>query len=202
MDTDKRKFLLQRREQLQNKLEAEEHINSYLEPALEVLDYCRQQAIGYRIVALLSVPQAYRPHVAQCIQEQPYKEYGFAADNLHAVDGNKLLEQLWEKFPSTNEFRYVPDLPCFADYRGVAPAETQRDGLQRAVQELALPEQNVYLCYLRYGLLLEVQLEQISRYDTEELFNTWHGDTLLFAEPADWLIAFTMEDEWYGGKYA
>ena len=202
MNTNKRQLLAQRREQLQNKLEAEQHINSYLEPALEVLDYYKQQAIDYRIVALLSVPQAYQPHVAQCIQEQPYQQYGFAVDKLQATGSEKLLGQLWEKFPSTNEFRYVPDLPRFADYRGAAPAETQRDGLQRAVQKLALSEQSVYLYYLHYGLLLEVQLGQIGRHDTEELFNTWHGDVLLFSETTDWLIAFTMEDEWYGGKYA
>lgn len=200
MEHDKRTALEQRRLQLQTKLQAEAYIAQDLAPSLEILDYFNQHSVAYHIAGLVSIPDEYHSYIEQTIKQPPYRDYGFSAAALHDPELEATLQTIDEHFPSVNSFRYVPDLPRYADYRALPSESTQRDGLLKAVQALELPDKPVYLHHLRYPLVLEVPLHNLCQHDHEDLFNFWHGDAFIFSKDADWLIAFTMEEEWLGGK--
>jgi len=200
MDTDKRTALEQRRQKLQNKLQAEAYISQYLVPSLEVLDYFNQHGVAYRIAGLVSIPVEYYSYIEQAFTQPPYSDYGFAAVALHSPELQTTLQTIDDQFPSTNSFRYVPDFPRYADYRTVPPESTQRNGLQKAVEALELPDQPIYLYYLRYPLVLEVALYSLCQHDHNDLFNFWHGDAFIFGKDSDWLITFSLEEEWFGGR--
>lgn len=200
MEHDKRTALEQRRQQLQTKLQAETYIVQDLAPALEVLDYLRQHDIAYRIAGLVSIPEKYHSYIEQAFTQPQYSDYDFPISALDSPELKASLQTINDRFPSTNSFRYVPELPRYADYRALPHESTQRNGLQKAVQALELPDQPVFLHYLRYPLVIEVSLHNLAHHDNDDLFNFWHGDAFIFTSDIEWLIAFTLEDEWYGGR--
>lgn len=71
--------------------------------------------------------------------------------------------------------------------------------LQSIIKQQRFEAQEVYLYYMRYAILLQVNLHHLSRVASEELFNFYHGDAIIFAENLDWLIAYSLEDEWRAG---
>lgn len=199
MDDNKRSALEQRRQQLQVKMKAEAYIARYITPVQEIFDYIRQQEVAYQIAGLAHLPAEYHPYVEQAISEAPYKAYGFQSDHLRKPELQRKLNTIFDRFPSINSFRYVPDLPEYANYNGVPSEDGVRDGLQRVIQALALQDQQVYIYYLNYGLVLQLSLTALSDHEHEDLFNTWHGDVLIFSDELNWLIVFTLEEEWLGG---
>lgn len=71
-------------------------------------------------------------------------------------------------------------------------------GLKTAVESLALENQTVYMYYLQYAPLLQLQLYDLLPVDNENLFNFWHGDVVIFPENHSWLISYSLEEDWYG----
>ncbi len=199
MDNDKRTQLAEKREQLQIKLKAETYIERYIAPVQEIFDYLHQQEVVYQIAGLLSIPTGYHPYVEQIIMKHPYDAYGFRPDHLQKPRLKQLIETVFDQFPSTNELRYVPDLPEYAHYNGILSEDGARDGIQHVIQALGLQDQSVYVHYLNYGLALHLSLAALSDHEHEDLFNTWHGDVMIFPINLEWLIVFTLEEEWLGG---
>ncbi|MBD1433929.1 hypothetical protein H8B06_13910 [Sphingobacterium sp. DN00404] len=200
MEHDKRTQLAQKREQLQIKLKAETYIERYITPVQEIFDYLCQQGAAYQIAGLLNIPTEYHPYIKQALARTPYDVYGFQPDHLQKPRLKQLIDTVFDRFPSTNELRYVPDLPEYANYNGIPSEDGTRDAIQQVIQALGLQDQSVYVYYLNYGLVLQLSLAALSDHEHEDLFNTWHGDVMVFPESLDWLIAFSLEEEWFGGR--
>ena len=199
MDNDKRALLEQRRQQLQIKMQAEAYIERHIKPARELFDDLHQHDLAYQIAGLVSTPAEYLPYVEQAMTQPPYCDYGFHPNHLQSAELEQLLDSVFDRFPSVNALRYVPDLPGYTDYGGIPFDNDRRDGLQKVMQALGLQDQNVYVHYLQYTLVLKVSLAALSNHEHESLFNTWHGEVLIFSDNPDWLITFTLEEEWLGG---
>lgn len=201
MDNDKRSALEQRRQHLQIKIQAEAYIKLHIKSARELFDDLHQQQISYRIVGLVNTPLEYHNELIHTISQPTYRAYGLQEKHLKNAKIEKQLDQLFEKYPSVNPVRYVPNLVKYADYCGSLPLESEfRDGLSKTVQALGLIEQHVYVYYLQYTLVLQVSLAALCANDHEDIFNTWHGEVMIFADQNDWLITFTLEEEWLGGR--
>lgn len=200
MDNNKRSALEQRRQQLQLKIQAETYIERYIKPARELFDDLRQHEVTFEIAGIVYTPKEYRSHVEQTIVQSMYSDYGFQPNHLQSSAIEQLLNTLFDQYPSVNSLRYVPNLPKYADYGSVPPQGGPRDGLQKVVQAMDLRDQNVYVYYLQYALVLKVSLRDLSVHDHEDLFNTWHGEVVIFSDHPDWLITFTLEEEWLGGQ--
>ncbi|RZF59647.1 hypothetical protein EWE74_10830 [Sphingobacterium corticibacterium] len=199
MDNNKRLLLEQRRQQLQVEIKAETYIERYITPVQEIFDYLRQQEVTYQIAGIVYVPAEYLLYVEQAITKTPYDTYGFQSTHLQKPYLEQLIDTMFNRFPSTNPLRYVPDLPEYANYNGVRPENGFRDGLQQVMQALGLQDQQAYIYYLNYGVVLQLPLAALSNHEHEELFNGWHGEVLIFPIELEWLIVFTLEEEWLGG---
>lgn len=201
MDNDKRSALEQRRKHLQIKIQAEAYIIRHIKSARELFDDLHQKQVSYKIIGLINTPVDYLEEVIRTICQPTYRTYGFHEKHINNKALEKQLDVLYEKHPSIHPFRYMPELIKYADYyRDLLPEGTFRDGLRKTVEAVGLIEQKVYLYYLQYTLVLEVSLASICANDHEDIFNTWHGEVMIFDHQADWLITFTLEEEWLGGR--
>lgn len=196
----KREKLLEVRRQLQIKLKAEDYIQRTLQASLEVLNYFKKQEMAYFLPSYLFIPEAYTSYVQARLSQTPFTDLQANSFNINPPDLEAIVKSVLDHFPSKNNFHYVPDLMKYAAYRSGNQDAMLRDGLEQAIQALALPNQAVYVYWMQYGLLLQVELEIVQAHDQEDLFNTWNGDVLIFSTAADWLISFNMEDIWYGGR--
>jgi len=199
MDNDIRAKLEHRRQRLQVKIKAETHIERYIQPVQEIFDYLRRQNVAHQIAGFVYIPAEYHLYIEQTLTQAPYNAYGFQPDHLQNPSIEKLIDRVFDRFPSINQFRYVPDLPEYANYNGSQPKNGLRDGLKHVTQALDLQDQPVYVYYLNYGIVLQLSLATLSSHEHEDLFNTWHGEVMIFADHTDWLIAFTLEEEWLAG---
>jgi hypothetical protein len=200
MQPEKRRELEERRRQLQQRREAESYMETYVHPYLEVLGYLNQQAVPYKLGQLMYLNEDWYGHVTKMIQATPYNKYSFpvlSPSEMKELQG--ALDQLFDCYPSTNPLRYVPSLRKFADYSVGSPRD-DRKGLEETASALKLSDQRVYLYYLRYSPILELSLMDILKHDNEDLFNWHHGDAVIFPTDRSWLMAFTLEEEWYGGR--
>lgn len=202
MNEDKRKILEKRRKQLQTKIEAEEYIERHIHPTRDLFEALTKLNLTYYIAGLVYTPMPYLPYVEQEIAKQAYLDYGFHKEHMQSASVETILEILDRQYPTTNSICYVPALTAYANYYSAAPNQLIRDGLKKARKALALLEQEVYVYYMQYGLVLRVSLDAICLHDHEDLFSTWTGEVLIFSEATDWLITFTLEEEWLGGKIA
>lgn len=200
MDTSKRQALELRRKEFLLRMEATEYIEQRISPSLDIFAYLQQQQVDHRIAGFVHIPSEYKPYFKQAIAQPPYSDYNFEISHLETASLQALVEHLANRFPSVNPLRYVPDLTKYADYYSPPPGEVVRDGLQKARRALDLVEQEVYVFYLHPGLVLKFSLDILCMHDHEELFSTWIGEVMIFSDEGDWLITFTLEEEWIGGR--
>lgn len=200
MQSEKRRELEELRRQLQQRREAESYVETNVYPYLDVLEYLNQQAVPYKLVQLMYLSEVWHNHVTGIIQAPPYNKYRFPVlTPTEMEDLQWILDHLFNCYPSTNPLRYVPSLPKWADYRASSP-DDDRKGLEKAASSLKLSDQRVYLYYLRYSPIIELSLMDILKHDREDLFNWRHGDAVIFPTDLSWLMAFTLEEEWYAGS--
>lgn len=200
MDDNKREILEKRRLALQVKLLAKTYIDKHIAPTQGILDYLRREGVEYQIAGLPFVPVEYQPYIMEVITQPLYNDYGFRPVHLQCAALEALLDGIFERFPSVNPLRYVPDLPQYADCHAAPLQNGCRDGLEKVVQALGLEEQLVYMHFLHCGLVLIASLQELGAHDHEDIFSTWIGEVVIFPAQLDWLIAFTLEEEWLGGR--
>ena len=200
MQQSKRQELEERRRQHQLRQGAETFAASSLQSYVEILDYLDRQGVALKIIQLMYVRSEWKIPIQTILQGAPYAAYGFRPDHLEGSGMEEKMDELYLRYPSTNPLRYVPSLPKLADYNVLSPGEI-RNGLKKAAALLGLSNQKVFLYYLRYAPLIEVSLFDILEHDHKDLFNFWHGDAVIFPADLSWLMAFTLEEEWYAGKY-
>ncbi|HET8809753.1 MAG TPA: hypothetical protein VFM65_05750 [Flavobacteriaceae bacterium] len=173
---------------LQHKLKAEAFVENSIQPFTEILVLLEQRKIAYALCDLIIPDKTLLlPHLSEALKEPVFQPLLAHAGN---TDAAKNLHNLFERYPSTNALRYVPPVQKLK-----VPSI-----LKDAIDFLELQNQPVSIYYLRYAPLLKVQLYDLVFDDEDKLFNFWHGDVVIFPENLNWLIAFSLEEEWYAGR--
>lgn len=188
MTPQKRKELEIRRSKLQEKIEVASFVEKYIHPFVEILQVLKDRQMDFRIATFTNIPSEWNNLLDNTLSENPYALYEL--NKISRASGNPVIHQLLDHYPGQNAFRYVPDLPLLPPGIGV-----------ESFYEI-IPSQNdwVYLYYFAYPLLLELYLPDIKKADIEDLFNLWHGDAIIFPKNYEWLLAYSLEEEWRYGK--
>lgn len=184
--------LEQLRTHLNIKLKAKDFLEKELSPFTEIFNFLNQSKVTYTLVDLLGYQQEWAPYFQEELKKPPYDQLN---DDISKLKTQDLLSRLFDLYPSVNELRYVPSVD-----KVIITASTPGAGLKKAVDTLSLENQLVYVYYLRYAPLLKIQLHDLVQLGHEELFNFWFGDVVIFPQTHSWLIAFSLEEEWYAGR--
>ena len=185
---DKNKCLIHLKTRLQQKLKAQAFFEDKIAPFAELFSVFGKSGVGFQVAAWVGLEEEWCPHLSAKMQELPY--YFKKEDNSKPVE---LLDGLFEQYPSLNALRYVPPFEKME-------IETSENPLRKIVEQLQLEDTEVYVYFLRYAPLLQMKLYDIFRIDQDEMFNFWQGDVVIFPKDKTWLIAYSLEEEWYGGR--
>jgi hypothetical protein len=187
MTPEKRKELKNRRALLQQQLQATEFVESSIRPFLEILQILKESHVHFNIVEFVNVRPEWKLFLDEILSENPFTAFGL--NKVPHSNDNALINDLLEHYPSTNPFRYVPDL-------SLMPYETLRSIIETQHRE----HEMVYLNYLAYPFILELPLSDLKHVDEAELFNFRHEDVVIFPKDMKWLMAYSLEEEWRYGK--
>jgi len=170
---------------LQLKQRAKAFFEASIQPFTTITTALQNSGIDYAVCGCIIRPKALLPY---------FYEIPAAAELFHTGnrDTIKLLDQLFKLYPTANALRYVPSLPK------MDAGATLKD----AVDFLGLDNQPVYVYYLRYAPVLQLQLYRLLSANAGDLFNRQQGDVVIFPTDLSWLIAYALETEWYAGRYA
>lgn len=192
MDSKQRNKLLQKKAQLQLNLRFNDFVKAGVEPFIEVLEVLQRLKIRHRIVSLRFVPQELKPLLREKLQNGIFEKYDLSGVGI-AMD-DTLMEQLMDVFPNRHSSRYFPDLPV------VSLLEHPTSVLQELMGKHHIAEQQVYVCWLEYVFLLEVDLSDLVQKVNQEILDSWHGDVIIFPKDFSWLaVYYAFEDEWRFG---
>lgn len=185
----KKERLEQLRTLLHSKLKAKDFLENQISPFTEIHTYLRQSKVAFTTIDLLGFQEEWLPYLEE---ELSKTHFSALAGGLGKSKARKLLNTLFDKYPSTNAFRYVPKIDKIN-----LITSNHESGLKTAVESLALENQTVYMYYLQYAPLLQLQLYDLLPVDNENLFNFWYGDVVIFPENHSWLISYSLEEDWY-----
>lgn len=188
MTPEKRKQLENRRILLQQQLQATEFVESSIRPFVEILQILKENQVDFNIVEFINVRPEWKIFLDEILSENPFVAFGL--NKVPQSNDNALINNLLNRYPSTNPFRYEPDLPLM-------PYETS---LRSIIEMQDWKHEMVYLNYLAYPFILQLPLSDLKSVDEAELFNCWHGDVVIFPKNKEWLIAYSLEEEWRHGK--
>ena len=188
MTPEKRKELEDRRVLLQQKQEAKEFVESSVRPFVEILQILKESHVQFNIVEFVNVRPEWKIFLDEILSEDPFAAFGL--NKVPQVNDNSLINDLLDCYPSTNPFRYVPGLPLMPHGTSLSSIiETDNPG-----------NETVFLSYFAYSFILELPLSDLKQVVETELFNSWNGDVVIFPKKKEWLIAYSLEEEWRYGK--
>lgn len=192
MDSNQRNELLQKRAQLQLNLRFNDFVKACVEPFIEVLEELQRLKLSHGIVSLRFVPQELKPLLMEKLQSGTFAKYDLSGVEIAMED--TLMEQLMDVFPNRHSSRYFPDLPV------VSLLEHPASVLQELIGKHHIAEQVVYVCWLEYVFLLEVNLPDLAQKINQEILDSWHGDVIIFPKDFSWLaVYYAFDDEWRFG---
>lgn len=167
-----------------DELEAIEFAGKSVKPFLEILDEFRVANVRME-QSFMIIPQTeWLPVLQNLFLQEPYNQYDLSS--MEKKNDFPLLNLLFEKYPSQNPFRYVPEFHKLAEeFR-----------FKDIVQHFQLKDKSVYFCYLPYAFVVRLNIAEILEADEEALFNPYHGDVVIFPEDVQWLLAYSLEEEW------
>lgn len=181
-----RSALLKKR--LQQKLQAQTFFTEDVSACVELLTAFQEAGINYKIAGWVNVKQELRSYLVP-----EFEKLGFALDDDNNLVVADILDQVFETYPSIHSFRYVPPVPELNSLE-------QRDALFEAMEYLNLQDQEVQVYWLRYAVVLKLNLLDLLKLPADSVFTGWHGDAVIFPENLRWLIAYSLEDLWYAGS--
>jgi hypothetical protein len=184
MTPEKRKLLENRRTLLQQQLQATEFVESSIRPFVEILQSLKKSHVQFRIVEFVNVREEWKLFLNKILLENPFAAFGLY--KVPQSNDNALVNDLLNRYPSTNPFRYVPDLPLM-------PYETS---LRSIIETQDWEHEIAYLNYLAYPFILQLSLSDLKHVDEAALFNFHHEDVVIFPKDMKWLIAYSLEEEW------
>lgn len=192
MSPEKRQVLQQKKEQLQRRIAFEAFLGESVIPFMEVLDTLQNLKISFKVVLLRCIPMEFKDLLLERFRTETFVKYNLSDIEISTDD--IWIEQLLDSYPNMHPLRYVPDFPLVGS-RVDVPSMV----LSEILDTHHLASQNVYLCYLKYAFLLEINLQALAQNVDEEVFNIWQGDAVIFPKDLSWLIAYSLEEEWRFG---
>jgi hypothetical protein len=109
MTPEKRKLLENRRTLLQQQLQATEFVESSIRPFVEILQILKESHVDFSIIEFVNVREEWKIFLDEILLENPFVSFGL--NKIPQSNDNALINDLLDCYPSTNPFRYVPDLP-------------------------------------------------------------------------------------------
>ncbi len=188
MTPEKQERLHFLRSENQLKLETEHFYNQHIEPLREVIDYFRKENMHLEIEGFCDISENMKKGLSILLR----------SNNLpYNMDGNRKADDIMNRalltYPNQHSLRYVPELPLVA----ISP---DANPIKPSTANLAISDQFVYLYYMGYSPLFRVSLNDLCNCMHEEIFNPWLDDAVIFPDDFSWLIAYSLEDEWYAGR--
>jgi len=171
---------------LQQKLQAKAFFTEKVAPCAELFEAFRSAEVPFQVVACIGFQEEWQSHLET---EQP----AFEIDWKRNEPLEQLLNQLFEEYPSENSLRYVPP------FEKITVGE-QENPLKKATELLQLPNQEVLVYWLRYAVVVQLHLFDLQKLPEDTVFTFWHGDVVIFPQDLNWLIVYSLEEEWYAGK--
>ena len=188
MDLTRRQQLEAKREQLQTMLRYKEFQEVYVEPFFDILDHFDTLKIAHRIISFRCVPLEFHQLLQEFKETLDLDKYK-VSDVLISADDIQ-VQNILTVFPSVNPFRYVLNAPI------IGYESNPKEILQELKNIHKLDDKKVFICYLRYAFLLEISFTDLAKKANNEIFSSWHGDTIIFPSDHSWIIDYTLEDEW------
>lgn len=162
---------------------------------LEILAYLRERNLPHRVLQLAAVSADEVELWEQQLNSGALASFGLTSDLLVIGEELPARKAVERRYPSVHGLRYVPDLPAVP----VPQHVDVHQGIKSAIAALELPlHQEVLFFHQRYWPVLGLPLQVLADH-SEPLFELWHGDALVFPEGMGWLIAQTIEGDWYAG---
>lgn len=189
MPPEKDKRLHNKRDELQLRIRLGEFINAYILPFAAILEELIQLKINFEVVESRCIPLEFHEHLAEPLQKEPLSVHALA--NLPFNSADPKIDSLMEQFPSVLSLRYQPDLPVF----DIDPSNDDF-ALKQLIQKMRLNDTEVFLCYLNMPFVIKTNLTELAERANDEIFNTWQGDAVIFPNNSNWLIAYSLEEEW------
>lgn len=188
MTPQKRKELEDRRTFLQQRLQATAFAEGSIVPFVEILQILKESHVQFGIVEFVNVRREWKIFLDEILSGSPFAAFGL--NKVPRSNDNALINALLDRYPSTNPFRYVPGLPLM-------PYDTS---LSSIIETYDAGREIVYFNYFAYPFVLELPLSHLKQVNETELFNSRHEDAVIFPKNKEWLIAYSLEEEWRHGK--
>lgn len=193
MTPEQQSTLNEKRKLLQQQLQFKEFFSQYIAPFSEVLESLNLLKINYQVVLARCIPKEYQHLLIEQFNVGEFKKYNLSEIEITSED--EILERLFKIFPNKHALRYLPDFESIKiDF------DHPKTILNNIIHSEHLTEQQVYLCYLGFGFVLQIDFQDLSDKVSDDIFNTWHGDTVIFPKNQEWLIAYSLENEWRFGR--
>ena len=196
MNPERHQQLLEKRAQLQLRIRFNEFVKECILSFIALLDELQHLEIAYRVVELRYSKAEFQPLLMALFETETYTRYGFSKHKIFIDDDDTPITKLIEKYPSRHSSRYFPNLPIID-----VQVEDPKTVLQNAIKDYKLSQTLVYMCWILYPFLLEVPLDEVAHKATNELFNSWHEDVVIFPKDYSWvLVCHSFESEWLFGS--
>lgn len=193
MENQIRLELESRRFVMQLLLRLKEFVTRDIDPFLELMNDLNKRRITYQIVELVGVLPEWSSYLKVLFSKSPYKNYGFLKVQFEFEKTHSLVAEFHNKYPSTHIFQYKPNVPQ------ISSLSNTQETFNHILTNMHLVDQKVYVYYFKYAVVVEIFLHQLLKADGDILFNTWRGDVVIFSSNFDWVIAYTIADNWYAG---
>jgi hypothetical protein len=151
---------------------------------LEILQILKESHVHFNIVEFVNVRPEWKLFLDEILSENPFT--AFELNKVPQSNDNALISELLDCYPSTNPFRYVPDFPLM-------PYDTSLCSIRETLDP---GSEMVYFFYFSYPFILQLPLSHLKQVDEAELFNFRHEDVVIFPKDMEWLIAYSLEEEW------
>lgn len=196
MNPEHHQQLLEKRAQLQLHIRFNEFVKECISPFVEILEALHRLGIAYCVVELRYSALEFRPLFVTLFQTEAFVRNGFSEQNLILDHDDTTIAKLVTKYPTTHSSRYFPNLPIIN-----VQVEDPKTVLQNAIKDYQLSQSQVYICWMLYPFVLEVSLEDLAHKATEELFDSWHEDVIIFPKDYSWVLVYhSFESEWLFGS--
>ncbi|MHC8947522.1 hypothetical protein [Sphingobacterium hungaricum] len=193
MDHHQKSKLELLRNNLQRKLRIENEVKTSISSWIEGYDYILDHDIEHRLLSLAIVHEEEEKAIWLEILHRDYPSYYFKAENLLPGNWSKFYRNVDNSYPNTHILRYVPDIPKVCD----APSDPEL-GIREAIAALQLTNQKVLLYYLNFSPILELNLDDLQNH-AEYFFYMGNDNAVIVPETLEWMIFYSLEEEWFAG---
>ena len=187
MNNEQKYLLDEKRKELQMKLNARDFVNrKIIYHWKDIFENIKIQGVKYKIESLCVVSSEMHPYILTAIDEMAYPE--FSHDLIRVGNGTK-MDAIFDKYPSMQPLKYIPDLPV------LAVSDQLNLVFNEASQLLKWSNEDVYffspdwwpVLQLNWKDVLEHGSDLFSNIPLPFIFTDMSGNKILYK---------SIEDEW------